>query len=195
MQSRMARTGTGIMGLHSPPTPGRPAISARQAARLLRRDARTVQRMIRDGEIEGGHYPTNQRQRWFVYSDQLSPPPRPTTTDHAAYRQLADDVEALRSEVAAARAEAATAQETSRLLLASQGILLSALDDYRQGSEEVAAVADDYRHLIDRHHTAAAHYRGSADQFAKVLGNYRDIIGQAVTPGDLSSLSEEGTRP
>jgi soluble cytochrome b562 len=151
--------------------------------------------MIRDGDIEGGRYLTNQRQRWFVYSDQLSPPPRPTPNANTGYSQLADDVEALRAEVAAAQAAAAAAQETSRLLLASQGILLSALDDYRQGAEEVAAAADDYRQLADRHHTAAARYRGSADQFAQVLGNYRDIIGQSVTPGDLSSLPEEETRP
>ena len=30
----------------------------------------------------------------------------------------------------------------------------------------------------------------AADSFAQALGNYRDIVGQVVTPDDLSSLDD-----
>ena len=88
------------MGLHSSPSPpGRPTVSARQAGKLLRRDQRTVKRMIEDGQLEGGYQLINERTRWFVYADQIThreqPPPAA-----AGYEQLADDVAALRAEVA-----------------------------------------------------------------------------------------------
>src|SRR6185312_14335452 len=106
------------MDLHSSPSPGRPTVSARQAGKLLRRDQRTVQRMIEDGELEGGCQLINERTRWFVYADQIThreqPPPAA-----GGYPQVAEDVAALRAEVAAARATAAAVQETNRLLLAN----------------------------------------------------------------------------
>jgi hypothetical protein len=53
-----------------------------------------------------------------------------------------------------------------------------------------ADLADDYRALTERHSSIAARYRSSADNFAHALGNYRDIIGQTLTPDDLSSLDD-----
>ena len=96
----------------------------------------------------------------------------------------------MRAEVAAARATAATVQETNRLLLANQAIMLNALNDYREASDDTAAIADDYRALTERHSSIAARYRSSADSFAQALGNYRDIVGQLLTPDDLSSLDD-----
>ena len=176
------------MDLHSSPSPGRPTISARQAGRLLRRDQRTVQRMIEEGQLEGGCQLINERRRWFVYSDQLGQ--REQTPAPADYQHLADAMEALRAEVADARASAANVQETNRLLLANQAIMLNALNEYRQASDDTAAIADDYRALSERHSVIAARYRRSADSFAQALGNYRDIVGQTLTPDDLSALGD-----
>jgi hypothetical protein len=154
----------------------------------LRRDQRTVKRMIEAGQLEGGCQLVNERRRWFVYTDQMTRP------DHspapADYQQLVDSVAALQAEVASARASAAEAQETNRLLLANQAILLNALNEYREASDETAAIAEDYRALTERHSSIAAHYRTSADNFAQALGNYRDIVGQTLTPDDLSSLND-----
>lgn len=176
------------MGLHSSPSPGRLTVSAQQAGKQLRRDHRTVKRMIEEGQIEGGCQLINERRRWFVYSDQIAQREQPRAA--AEYEQLADAVAALRAEVAAARATAATVQETNRLLLANQAIMLNALNDYRQASDDTAAIADDYSALTERHRSIAARYRSSADSFAQALGNYRDIVGQVVTPDDLSSLDD-----
>lgn len=181
--------GRGLSGLDSSPSPpGRPSVSARQAGKLLRRDQRTVKRMIETGQLEGGCQLVNERRRWFVYTDQITRPDHtPAPTD---YQQLADSVAALQAEVAAVRANAAAVQETNRLLLANQAILLNALNEYRQASDETAALANDYRALTERHSTVATRYRTSADSFAQALGNYRDIVGQALTPDDLSSLDD-----
>jgi hypothetical protein len=177
------------MGLHSSPSPaGRPTISARQAGKLLRRDQRTVQRMIKEGQLEGGCQLINERRRWFVYSDQIGQ--QEQSAAPADYQDLAQAVAVLRAEVAAARASAASAQETNRLLLANQAIMLNALNDYRQASDDTAAIAEDYRALTERHGLIAARYRRSADSFAQALGNYRDIVGQVLTPDDLSSLDD-----
>lgn len=181
-------TGTGARDLDASPSPGRPPVSARLAGKLLRLDPRTVKRMLEAGELEGGCQLVNQRRRWFVYADQVTQP------EHAAapadYQELADSVVALRAEVAAARATAATVQETNRLLLANQAILLTALNEYRQASDETTALTDDYRALAERHSSIAARYRTSADNFAQALGNYCDIVGQTLTPDDLSSLDD-----
>jgi hypothetical protein len=142
--------------------------------------------MIRDGELEGGCQIVNERTRWFVYSDQITAPTRPSgprlpTPD-------ASEVEELRAAVARATAEKSATQETNRLLLASQDLLVAALGQYQQATEEAVAIANEYRELSGRHHDAAQRFRDSADKFATVIGNYRDIIGQYTTPDDLSSL-------
>jgi hypothetical protein len=108
----------------------------------------------------------------------------------ADYQHLEEALAALRAEVAPARASAASAQETNRLLLANQAIMLNALNDYRQASDDTAAIADDYRALTERHSVIAARYRKSADSFAQALGNYRDLVGQSLTPDDLSALDD-----
>lgn len=170
----------------SPSPPGRPTVSARQAGKLLRRDQRTVKRMIEEGQLEGGCQLINERTRWFVYADQITQHEQPPAA--TGHQELADAVEALRAEVAAARATAATVQETNRVLLANQAIMLSALNEYREASDSTAAIADDYHALTERHRSIAARYRSSADKFAQALGNYRDIVGQLLAPDDLSSL-------
>lgn len=181
------------------PQPGRPTVSLRQAARLLRRDPRTVQRMVRDGELEGGYESSaQQRARWYVYSDQLSAPiRRPADTSPPVNASASSEIRELREEVAAAKAQAAQAIESNRLILASQAMLLTALSQYRNASNEINAISDDYRAviedyrgIIERHAGAAQRYRDSADSFADILENYRDIISQFFTPNDASALTE-----
>ena len=175
--------------ISSRPQPGRPTISTRQAARLLRRDPRTVRRMIRDGELEGGCQILNERTRWFVYSDQIPAPTRPSAPQPST--PDTSELDELRVAVARANSEKLAIQETNRLLLASQGLLVAALSQYQQATEEAVAIANEYRELSGRHHNATERFRDSADKFATVIGNYRDIIGQYTTPDDLSSLGSE----
>lgn len=183
--------GEPLTNLQRPPQPGRPTVSLRQAARLLRRDPRTVQRMVRDGELEGGSVSAKQRTRWYVYSDQLSPTgqlrsERSSPSDSTPSSEISQ----LRAEVAAAKAQAAEAVESNRLILASQAMLLTALSQYRNAGDEISAISDDYRAIIDRHAEAAHRYRDSADSFASILETYRDVISQFFTPNDASTLTE-----
>lgn len=188
-----------LTSIQRPPKPGRPTVSLRQAARLLRRDPRTVQRMVRDGELEGGYESTaHQRARWYVYSDQLSAPiRRPADATPSDSSTASQEIMELREEVAAAKAQAAQAIESNRLILASQAMLLTALSQYRNASNEINAISEDYRAiiedyrgLIERHAGAAQRYRDSADSFADILENYRDIVSQFFTPNDASALTE-----
>ena len=160
-------------------------------ARLLRRDPRTVQRMVRDGELEGGYETSQQRTRWYVYSDQISAPlhRRPEVTPPGGDTP-SSEINALRAEVAAAKAQAAEALESNRLILASQAMLLTALSQYRNASNEINAISDDYRAIIDRHADAAQRFRDSADSFAEILETYRDVISQFFTPNDASALTD-----
>jgi IS30 family transposase len=174
------------MAVRRSPQPGRPTLSARQAAKLLKRDPRTIQRMVRDGELEGGSRVVNERTRWFVYSDQFTPSPAPRRTE--AIGQQSEEIAELRAAVAKANAEKAATEETNRLLLASQSILLSAVEQYQQATEDVTAIADAYRQMSGRYADTATRFRTSADSFAQVVGNYRDIIAQFTAPDDLSSL-------
>ncbi|MDD4865667.1 MAG: hypothetical protein PHQ28_00565 [Mycobacterium sp.] len=95
----------------------------------------------------------------------------------------------MRAAVSKADAQRAAVEETNRLLLASQSILMTALGQYQQAVADTDAIADTYRELCNRQAGTAARFRESADGFAQVIGNYRDIIAQAATPDDLSSLT------
>jgi hypothetical protein len=147
--------------------------------------------MVTQGELEGGCRVVNERRRWFVYADQLQPAQMPATDGH---QHVADVNEALRTELAAARAAASTAEEANRLLTASQANVDTAFNEYRKATDESIALANEYRALLDRYSSAAAGFRSSAEGFAAALSNYRDILALLMTPDDLSSLDEHPTR-
>lgn len=174
------------------PEPGRPIVTARQAAALLRRDVRTVRRMIQDGELEGGAQQRDKQQRWFVYLDQLDTRgARPAAAAGATAAQLDE----LQAEVADLRAQVVSSNETSRLLLAAHATILAAVEEYRAGGEEIQTICDGYRSAADAYRQTSEGYRrasgnfqASSDRLSEALTQYRDIVAQVTTPGNLSGL-------
>lgn len=157
---------------HAIPEPGRPWVSARRAAHLLRRDPRTVRKMVRDREIDGGQQVAGG---WFVYTDQP-----PFVTPSAP--NLADENARLR-----ARAEAA--EEANRGLLTAQAALLGALDDYQRGAESLRQALDVEQERSHLYHQAAESYRRSADSFATAVNAFRDLSATTAIPDDLSGMT------
>jgi len=189
------------MGTSHPPHAGRPTISLAQAAKLLGKDWRTVKRMVEAGQLDGGSTLAGQRPTYYVYADQVASSSRASATSDS--RQLLETIAGLerdleqaraaearaRNDEAQARASAAAAEEVNRILRANQSILLNAVQDFQQASDGAAALIDDYRALTDRHWAVAGQYRDSANSFAKAASNYQDVLGQLLTPDDISALT------
>lgn len=159
------------------PKQGRPWVSARKAAQLLRRDARTVRNMVRDGELDGGQ---QESGTWFVYTDQ---PPFITAT---AAPNLVDENARLR-----ARAEAA--EEANRVLLTTQASLLGALAEYQKGTETLRQALDAERERSDLYYQAAQSYQRSADSLTSAVSAFRDLSAANTIPDDLSGMMNPPT--
>lgn len=156
---------------HATPKQGRPWVSSRKAAQLLRRDARTVRNMVRDGELEGG---CQESGTWFVYTDQ---PPFATT----ARPNLVDENARLQ-----ARAEAA--EEANRVLLTTQAALLGALAEYQKGTETLRQALDAERERSDLYYQAAQSYQRSSDSLTAAVSAFRDLSAANTIPDDLSGM-------
>ena len=181
------------MAIESRPEDGRAVISAREAARILRRDVRTVRRMIQDGDLEGGATAGAKQRRWFVYLDQLpthAPAPATHGSDDIESAAAAATIAAQRAENLELRVQLGSAQETARLLIASQAGILEAVEQYRVSVAEIVSAADGYRVAADGYQQSADHFRraaagfqSTADNLVGVLARYRDALSQFTTPG------------
>lgn len=182
------------MDIENRPHQRRPVVTAREAARILRRDVRTVRRMVEDGEIEGGATAGPKQRRWYVYLDQLPSPMPPASTrsgaDASATVEAAATIAALRTENLDLRTQLASTQETAQLLIASQAAILEAVEQYRVSVAEIANASDGYRAAADGYQQSADHYRQAAsgfqttaDNVIAVLDRYRDAISQFTIPG------------
>ncbi len=113
-------------------TPGGPVVSLSEAAKRLGKDPRTIIRAIKAGEIRGGAMPRPERLRWYVYADELPPPPGgPTPPPPGA------DVDHL-------RAQLVSLTEANRLLIAAQQDLLDADSSTNAAADKYRAVARNY---------------------------------------------------
>jgi hypothetical protein len=194
-----------VMG--SRPQRGRPVTGVPQAARMLRRDVRTVRRMIESGELEGGASLAAERRQWFVYTDQplLQAPAQP-----AAAQPEQGEIAVLRAENADLRARAIAAEEGERLLLAGQATLRDALRESQStltavlaANESVMRGAEGYRAAADGYRSAADEFRQGATGYVEVvtqaqttiglletvLERYSDTIAQYITPGHPGALN------
>lgn len=183
------------MGIENRPQEGRPIISAREAARMLRRDVRTVRRMIERGDVHGGATAGPKQRRWYVYLDQLPGPTPPTSTPPVDASSTSGDtasatIATLRAENLELRVQLASTQETAQLLIASQAVVLEAVEQYRVSAAEIASAADGYRTAADGYQQSADHYRRAAtgfqsgtDNLIGVLDRYRDALSQFTLPG------------
>jgi hypothetical protein len=112
-------------------TPGGPVVGLSEAAKRLGKDPRTVIRAITAGEIRGGAMPRPERLRWYVYADELTPPPGATPPPPSA------DIDEL-------RAQLVSLTEANRLLIAAQQDLLDADSSTSAATDKYRAVARNY---------------------------------------------------
>ncbi|AOS94769.1 hypothetical protein AN480_27125 (plasmid) [Mycobacterium intracellulare subsp. chimaera] len=153
-------------------------VPLREAARRLGRDHRTLQRMIIAGTLRGGAEPQPHRLRWYVYRDELpAPPGAPEHNQPTAAPVSPDDQPPhVLEQLAAQRAKIAALEHNQRLLAGAVGDLLEAFDEYKLGTKSA----------LD----AAQHFETSADRFAASLRQHRDVLGQHLTPADLSTIND-----
>lgn len=170
-----------MTNIHAKPDGVRPWVSSRKAAHLLRRDARTVRNMVRDGDLDGGQ---QESGTWFVYTDQ----PPFATTPTAAAPNLAEENARLVDENAQLRARAEAAEESNRVLLTTQATLLGALADYQQGTDSVSKALEAERERSDLYYQAAQSYRRSSDSLTAVVSAFRDLSAANAIPDDLSGM-------
>lgn len=172
------------------PEPGRPVMTAREAARLLRKDPRTVQRMIASGELAGGAQPGAQRRRWYVYADQFSRPPAQITEAPITSEDVAADRDRLVQENAELRAELVSTREAYRVVLASQAIMRDALTDYQASVDEILAGTNAFRDAAAHFQTAVTGLQSSNSKLNEVVGAYSDALHQNLVPGHAGSIDD-----
>jgi hypothetical protein len=114
--------------------PQGPVVSLQEAASRLDKDPRTLIRKITSGEIRGGAMPRPERLRWYVYADQLPPPPGSAVAPTPPADPAVEDL----------RAQVISLQEANRLLILAQQELLDA-------DQGLAAAADKYRAVAQRY--------------------------------------------
>ncbi len=163
---------------HTRPDAGRPWVSSRRAAQLLRKDPRTVRQLIKNLSLDGGCQTTGKRASWFVYTDV---PPFASAPPPVQHSRLADENALLR-----ARAEAA--EDSNRLLLDTQATLLDALHEYQRGNNRLRQALDAQQAVLDLYNQAADSYRSSADSLTAAVGGLRDLAAAKAIPDDLSGL-------
>lgn len=187
------------MGVDTRPQPGRPKISVPDAARILRRDVRTIRRMIETGDIAGGCTSGGKHKRWWVYVDQLPQHP-PTTSTKSTSRPANEDasriIADLRGENLQLRVQLNTATEANQLLLAAQANMLDLVDEYRRSAAEAIGAsegyrqaADGYRDAAERYSRATAGFQATTDRLLTVVDKYREALSQYTTPGHPEDAS------
>jgi hypothetical protein len=120
---------------HPPPgvetTPGGAVVSLSEAAKRLNKDPRTIIRAIKSGSLRGGAMPRPERLRWYVYADELGPPPSEVLPSAVS------DADGLRAQVV-------SLMEANRLLIAAQQDLLDADRSTSEAADKYRAVARNY---------------------------------------------------
>jgi len=110
-------------------------VPLKEAAARLGRDARTVIKAIKSGELRGGALPRPERLRWYVYADELPPVAgRPMQTQTPAGSGVIEDL----------RAQLVSLAEANRLLIAAQQDLLDAGQSGQDMAEQYRGVARRY---------------------------------------------------
>lgn len=168
------------------PDPGRPVMTAREAGRVLRKDPRTIRRMIESGELAGGAEPGAQRRRWFVYADQVDSRPGKTHTAPAPSTRASDDLQ--RETIDDLRGRLAKSEETVRLLLATQATMREALADYQRSVDDLLSGTTAFRDAASHFQNASANLHASNTKLNDVVNAYSDALTQHSIPDNASTL-------
>ena len=153
------------------PDPARRVVSATQAARVLRRDLKTVQKQIRAGHLPGGRYPG--KTRWWVDAESLSKVSPGGAGKLSSAPTVSDDD--LRRQLAARTAELADREETIRQLTAA-----AALE-----ADRAAAVDRFSEHLLN----ALAEAKTVNTKSLQISAIYRDLVATRYIPDDPGELT------
>ncbi|MGJ6127479.1 helix-turn-helix domain-containing protein [Mycolicibacterium sp. Y3] len=184
------------------PEQGRSVMTAREAARYLRKDPRTVRRMIESGQLAGFTDNTGERRRWYVYTDQLGPD-GPLVVEHkTAGRQRtagATDLHVenvrLRQENSDLRAQLASTEDAYRTVLAQQATMQEALAEYQQSVDQLLAGTSSYRDAAQQFQGAATSLQASNTKLTAVLGTYQGALHQHLIPGHAGELFAHPEQP
>lgn len=184
------------MTLEASPQPGRPAMTAREAARTLRLDVRTVRRMLENGELAGYTQQGPKQRRWYVYADQVTTGPTagtPTTrTGDAALAAEVQRLQAVNSSLADANtdltAKLLAAEESNRVLLAAQATQREAFIHYRKSVDDILSGVAGYRQAAEHFERATMGLQTSGALLTSVIDNYGEALAQHGIPGHLGGL-------
>lgn len=179
------------MTTETSPQQGRPVMTAREAARLLRKDPRTIRRMIESGELAGGAHPGPQRRRWYVYADQFGRPAQSAAAsqlDHAD--AVATERDRLLRENAELRAELSSTRYAYHVVLASQAMMREAVDDYQRSVDEILTGTNAFRDAAVHFQAAVVGLQASNTKLNKVAGSYSDALHQHLIPAHVAWLDE-----
>lgn len=172
------------------PQRGRETVSANRAAKMLRKDRRTVQAMIEAGDLAGGIYPGGKQNRWWVYLDQLiETAPR---TDHAALlaqnAELIAEAKDLRRRLATAEAkivfqaeELASMRSSNIELNTGMGAILSATEKMREGHRQA-------QDAVGSAMASASSYEQANAELFKVISGLQNTLGQQLAPSNLGDM-------
>lgn len=182
------------------PQRGRATVSANKAAKLLRKDRRTVQAMIEVGDLVGGRYPGGKQNRWWVYLDQLVE--TPPAGDHAALvarnaalvaentqlKAQVAETHGLRARLTAAEAkiafqaeELASMRSSNIELNASMGALLAAAEKRREGHRQA-------QDAVNSAMASATSYEQAGAELYKVISGLQNTLSPHLSPSNLADM-------
>ena len=186
------------MTLEASPQPGRPAMTAREAARTMRLDVRTVRRMLESGELAGYVQQGSKQRRWYVYADQITSGPTVGATaarsGDAALVAEVQRLQAVNRSLADANTELTAklvaAEESNRVLLAAQATQREAFIQYRKSVDDILSGVAGYRQAAEHFERATAGLQTSGALLTSVIDNYGEALTQHGIPGHLGALMD-----
>ncbi|WP_255785859.1 hypothetical protein [Mycobacteroides abscessus] len=189
------------------PQRGRATVSANKAAKLLRKDRRTVQAMIEVGDLVGGIYPGGKQNRWWVYLDQLVE--TPPSGDHAALvarnaalvaentqlKAQVAETHGLRTRLTAAEAkiafqaeELASMRSSNIELNASVGALLAAAEKRREGHRQAQDAVNSATDAVNSAMASATSYEQAGAELYKVISGLQNTLSPHLSPSNLADM-------
>lgn len=168
----------------------RPTLSVPKAAKFLRKDIRTVKRMIEDGRLQGRVVPGAKQKHWEIYADQEPFLKEHPTAAAAGSNSQIRRIAALEAQVADLRAELVAKDETIRQLRIARDVEASATADYRSALEDMEAGGDALMEALEHFRRSSKTFRAAADKRGDLADLHNDVIGQLTTPGHAGGLDQ-----
>ena len=167
-------------------TPHGTVVPLREAARVLRRDHRSLINAIKAGTMRGGAIANPQRLRWYVYADELTKQARPEAA-------AAADSHDLRAEIDGLCAQYTDLRNHNEGLRAQTEDLRAQNSDLRHQNEGVrnenVSLMEANRILIATQQNLLDADQASVDKYRDLARSYLDALAQFMTPGSVRDLA------